>query len=109
MVNRIMKKIFLAIAAAAMVFVSCNKEWFSENSNSIKLNVTVAELGADETATKALIRKTGRRMTLSAFTTTPTPKRPSISPSTAASGPVLRTSHPPAKPAATSSAYITAT
>ena len=41
-----------------MVFASCGREEFADVSEGIKLNVTVADLGADETATKALI-KTG--------------------------------------------------
>ena len=56
-----MKKIFLALAAVAMVLASCGKEEFSDNSNSvsenIKLNVTVAEFGYDEAATKAMIKE----------------------------------------------------
>ena len=55
-----MKKVIFAIAAAAMVFASCQKEELSDNSNSvaedIKLSVTVAEPGSDDPATKAKIK-----------------------------------------------------
>ena len=55
-----MKKIFLALAAMAMVFASCNKEEFSDNSGSVsvdfQVNVTVADLGTDSPATRAKIK-----------------------------------------------------
>ena len=55
-----MKKIFLALAAVAMVFASCNKEEFSDNSGSVsvdfQVNVTVADIGTDSPATRAKIK-----------------------------------------------------
>ena len=49
-----MKKIFLAFAALAMVFASCVKtEPEEEEPGTIKLNITVAPIGAAEPVTKA--------------------------------------------------------
>ena len=55
--DRIMKKIFIAIAAMAAVFASCQKTEISDSSsNEIKLDITVADLGSDSPATKAKIK-----------------------------------------------------
>ena len=52
-----MKKIIFAIAAMAAVFASCGKEEISAPStNEIKLDVTVADFGSDDSATKAKIK-----------------------------------------------------
>ena len=48
-----MKKIFFALAALAMVFASCQKEGAESGSDTIKLNITVADIGPDDSVTKA--------------------------------------------------------
>ena len=48
-----MKKIIFAIAALAMVFASCDKTDLENDSNTVKLNITVANIGPDEPVTKA--------------------------------------------------------
>ena len=48
-----MKKIIFAIAALAMIFVSCSKDENSEPSSSeIQLDITVANIGPDEPVTR---------------------------------------------------------
>ena len=53
-----MKKIIFTLAAAALVFASCQKaEVSAPASNDFQLNITVADLGSDnEPATKAMIK-----------------------------------------------------
>ena len=55
-----MKKIIYAMAAMAMVFASCSEMDFEDGfggvTRNVKLNVTVADLGTDEPATRAKIK-----------------------------------------------------
>ena len=52
-----MKKVIFAIAAMSLVIASCSKEGTSAPSaNKIKLDVTVADFGSDDSATKAKIK-----------------------------------------------------
>ena len=51
-----MKKIFFAIAALAMVFAACDKTDLENDSDTIQLNITVADIGSDEPVTRASVK-----------------------------------------------------
>ena len=48
-----MKKIFFVLAVLVMVFVSCDNTDSENVSNTVKLNITVANIGPDEPVTRA--------------------------------------------------------